>query len=338
MCLAVGDRARGIGTDQPLAERWDGNRWRVIAAPAVAGKNVVSYLETLSCAAPTRCLAIGGADNIHTNVLSAFAEQWNGARWRILAVRFPRGSVLRGVSCVRNTCMIVGDSGSGAPIAMQVVSARLLVRRPVLPTGGRRGQLLDVSCTKPSSCMAVGAWFWGRGTGLLNASALAEAWNGNGWHLRPVPHPTHPDTTLDAVSCSSAGHCLAVGFPVAGAAPFADLAALWNSGRWHRLTIEGHHSQGFATNAVSCPSATSCVTVGYSLVNDHPGALRWNGRSLTFLPVARPAAGHLYAVSCTKPAHCIAVGGSAEPGATTHNGALAELWTGNRWQLLPITG
>ena len=176
------------------------------------------------------------------------------------------------------------------------------------------------------------------GTGLLNASALAEAWSGYRWRLRPVPHPTHPDTSLDAVSCSSAGHCLAVGFPVAGAAPFADLAALWNRGRWRRLTIEGHPSQGFATNAVSCPTTTSCVTVGYSLVNGHPGALRWNGRSLTFLPVAGPFAGHLYAVSCTKPAHCIAVGGSAAPGASTHNGALAELWTGRRWRLLPITG
>ena len=70
MCMAVGDRARAIGTDQPLAERWDGNRWRVVATQAVAGKNGASYLETLSCATPTRCLAIGGAVTIHTNVLA----------------------------------------------------------------------------------------------------------------------------------------------------------------------------------------------------------------------------------------------------------------------------
>ncbi len=44
--------------------------------------------------------------------------------------------------------------------------------------------LNGVSCTSPSSCMAVGEF-----TGIGNEMTLAEAWNGTSWSVVKTPRP-----------------------------------------------------------------------------------------------------------------------------------------------------
>ena len=57
-----------------------------------------------------------------------------------------------------------------------------LVPTPALANTG--AGLNGVSCTSPSSCMAVGEF-----TGIGNEMTLAEAWNGTSWSVVKTPRP-----------------------------------------------------------------------------------------------------------------------------------------------------
>jgi hypothetical protein len=50
-CTAVGADTDGVSTSRPLAERWDGTRWRVQAAPSPAGA-ILPEFAAVSCASP----------------------------------------------------------------------------------------------------------------------------------------------------------------------------------------------------------------------------------------------------------------------------------------------
>ncbi len=182
--------------------------------------------------------------------------------------------------------------------------------------------------------MAVGASIAKSGA----TAGLAEAWAGASWRITVTPHPASANRVLFSVSCAGAARCLALGSPVAGVRRGATLTLQWQRGQWHRLAITGHQIPDFVPGAISCAAAARCEAVGYSLFNNQPGALTWNGTALRFLPVTAPAVGPLFAISCSRATRCVSVGGYAKPSATTHNGALAELWTGTTWKPLPITG
>lgn len=89
--------------------------------------------------------------------------------------------------------------------------------------------------------------------------------------------------------------------------------------------------------AIWCASASSCIAVGISdpnsenPVSGHPLAETWNGKGWTAVPVRLPAgaqSGGLAAVSCVRPASCVAVGYWGK-GFTGHE--LAESWNGKTW-------
>jgi hypothetical protein len=50
--------------------------------------------------------------------------------------------------------------------------------------GSTNNELFGVSCTSPSSCMAVGDF-----EGIGNGMTLAESWNGTSWSVVKTPHP-----------------------------------------------------------------------------------------------------------------------------------------------------
>ena len=90
------------------------------------------------------------------------------------------------------------------------------------------GMLRADSCASPVSCVAVGSY-----ESRLGTSALAEAWNGTGWHILAVPAPpggTH--TVLDGVSCTAATACTAVGKYITSLGAKVTLAERWNGTSW----------------------------------------------------------------------------------------------------------
>jgi hypothetical protein len=92
---------------------------------------------------------------------------------------------------------------------------------------------------------------------------------------------------------------------------------------------------GTYLNAVSCPSRSDCVAVGYSqrAGTAFTMADSWNGSAWTIRPTPIPSSANsssLSGVACPSPTACIAVGWYTD---STGVHALAESWNGTRWSL-----
>lgn len=147
---------------------------------------------------------------------------------------------------------------------------------------------------------------------------------------------------LASVLALAAPLAVATGLPAASAAPSASGAQPATTG-WTQQASANQLAPTGDLTAVSCPTMSLCVAVGYG-VNpsgiDVP--LAETDSSGTWSVVATPVpAGSLQAeldgVSCTSATSCEAVGYSE---ASTGQTALAELWNGTSWsiQATPANG
>jgi hypothetical protein len=110
-CVAVGDYASAHhGSLVPLAEGWNGSRWRVQQRRPAVGNN--GTLNGLSCVSARACVAVGEYVIGHSTDLT-LAERWNGRGWTVQETPNPahgQADSLSSVSCVTAiTCVAVGD-------------------------------------------------------------------------------------------------------------------------------------------------------------------------------------------------------------------------------------
>jgi hypothetical protein len=207
----------------------------------------------------------------------------------------------------------------------------------LMPTPNQQGSgggLNAVSCAAADSCVAVGSVDVG-----FSVIPAAESWNGKSWSLQHGGVPAHGlNASLAAVSCSSARACIAVGsYQTPRQARLRSgnttrLAEFWDGRTWSVVLKSG----GGALDSVSCPSATSCVAVGYTNANSADTvassvAEQWKGHrwAVQRLPhFGGPRLQALNAVACASAAACIAVG-QAE--SFTTGRPIAARWNGRRW-------
>jgi hypothetical protein len=322
-CIAVGETPAGAGT-VPLAERWNGASWHIQAIKKPAGATA-SLLSGVSCTSPTRCTAVGdyskGPDTV------PLAERWNGSSWRIQSAKRPSGlksSELASVSCTSPTrCTAVGDGQKGARIEAVAElwngSAWSVQKVPDL-SGAAPSQLDGISCTSPAACTAVGP-------------GIAERWDGKSWSLQKLAGTGGSSAELNAVSCTRAGPCYAVGgFFDEGI--LQSVVEFWNGRRWvvQNAPISTSYDSS-AFGGVSCTTATNCTAVGSyhdpvdgerTLVEDF--ALRWQDQSP--LPFSGVVATGLNAVSCASPQNCMAVGITE---TATAFESFSLTWDGGTW-------
>jgi hypothetical protein len=201
--------------------------------------------------------------------------------------------------------------------------------------------LSRVSCPSASTCIAVGSYRNGHRT-----VPLVELWNGRDWSVMttPTPEGTRP-SSLDAVSCSSATSCVAVGIYGDDSTNSTPLAEVWNGHGWSiespesvtlpQIPCDGCHLSQHPHTVdflgVSCVSARSCIAVGRWLRNSSAGPLagRWNGHRWSvnaWYDGSLHGANGFDDVSCATATACTAVGN--ENGGQT----LAERWNGRGWR------
>lgn len=202
-CLAVG----GV-KNKPLAERWNGNRWRKLTIR----KPHRGFLENVSCIGPTWCMAVGPAASGHQLGL---AQRWNGSSWTALRTPTMRGSsggTLTGISCVSASfCLAVGERKTAGSRRKTVLAESWNGSRwsvtpiPALPVSG--GTSLErVSCATANTCAAVGP-------NVINHQVLIEWWNGTNWAFSPSPTLTNTSANLFDVSCVNNQPTPATGAP-----------------------------------------------------------------------------------------------------------------------------
>ena len=92
----------------PLAEHWNGRRWRVQHAPAYG--LYFPALSSVSCVSRSFCLASGIHFLDQQGIPSPFAERWNGRHWTAARAGLPKYSSLNSVSCLSTVdCLAVGQ-------------------------------------------------------------------------------------------------------------------------------------------------------------------------------------------------------------------------------------
>jgi hypothetical protein len=315
-CTAVGSSAASLSSfTQPLAERWDGNTWRIQPTPAPKGTSDTLY--GVSCPSPRVCIAVGSAFHSAGRRNTALTEVWNGKRWRARSVPAINGpSSLYAVSCTSaSACVAVGHT-LGAP-------QRAIVERwdgrtwrlQAVPQLAKDTTLVGVSCPRARFCIAAG---WN--TATASARPLALSWDGSSWQVQAVPLPPQaPAGLFDAVSCSSATACTATGtdFSHPGG---PTLAERWNGKSWRVQPTPNPanislSSSEVALNGVSCTSSNACTAIG-EYTPDHAAAYfieSWDGKRWRLQPAPHPsdfAHGALLGISCAS-AGCAAVGAYA---------------------------
>jgi hypothetical protein len=329
-CTAAGGYvASASGTPLALAEQWNGATWAVQPTPDIAG-STGSGFAGVSCTSATACTA-AGYDDTATGTYVTLAEAWDGSTWSVQDTPSPAGgnNGLNAVSCSSaDACTAVSgtvvnpNAGTSLGLAEAWDGSTWTIQGTPNLAGALPSTLVAVSCPSADACAAVG--FSSNSAGATGT--LAEIRDGPGWAVADTPEPAGTTfAELDAVSCTSARACTAVGSYTTSSASLP-LAERWDGVRWIIQAI-GVPGAGGQFSSVSCASASACTAVGsYTTASSQPAsfAAAWDGTRWSLRTVPYPASGQLLGVSCASARACIAVGDAG-----------ADAWDGTSWRYLP---
>jgi hypothetical protein len=215
--------------------------------------------------------------------------------------------------------------------------------------------LEGLSCVAESDCVAVGSFVpldadaaTGDPDGDASAShTLVESYDGRHWTTRSSPDEGKGGAVLSAVSCPSAGDCVAVGYfqpkrqdPSSSATPARfPLVENFEGGKWRTVS-----SPAVAPNSallgVSCPTESSCWAVGDTTTSQGATSpvesffIETNaGGVWRVAPVATPKAmsTNLGSIACSAVASCVAVGSVAPANDSSATHPLVEELNGSSW-------
>jgi len=234
-----------------------------IAAPVAAAQPVILKVNSVACATPAYCMAVG--EDVTDG--RTFAELWDGSAWRTIpAPDQGTPETLWDVACYAiRRCLTVGTyfdaAGVGVTMAAAWNGATWRLLSPVSP--GADDELDGIACPRGDDCVAVGA------TQASADQPLAEQWNGAGWRELPSPAPAGSGA-LTAIACVLATRCVAVGSLDAADGTSRTFAALWNGKRWRVLPTPPIARSNLVD--VSCAGPVRCVATGYSYPSSPPSS------------------------------------------------------------------
>jgi hypothetical protein len=201
-------------------------------------------LSSVSCTAPTSCVAVGSYLDGTTDVTAPLAESLSGTTWSATLTTNPTGigkARLLGVSCASGTsCQAVGeytDPHGDTQALAEAMAGTTWTPATDLESGCSEAtpvscvsgsSLAGVSCTGPADCTAVGTFSELDANGAyLDTQTLVQTLSGSGWAPTVGVDPdTDSYPAFSGVSCPGIGACVAVGnasssTPVGGIEPFS---------------------------------------------------------------------------------------------------------------------
>jgi hypothetical protein len=206
------------------------------------------------------------------------------------------------------------------------------------------GTLYSVYCTSRDSCWAVG------GTEAVADQPTRNEilhWNGLAWSRVAAPSPAGLVAVLQAVRCTNASDCWAVGVNRSGATTDLSETLHWNGSLWRLVRTPQPAGTGSASfnelTDVACPSRANCWAVGEygrSREFDLNQVLRWNGRRWATVRSPNPGGvgngdfSVLTGIRCTSAQACIAVGFDGSLAGAQLNQALR--WNGRNWRAAQV--
>jgi hypothetical protein len=321
--------------------------WAIV--PSANRGGIANGLNAVSCMSASSCVAVGSSSRgAGALAYRTLVESWNGSAWSVVPSpsRFAVNS-LNGVSCTSaSACTAVGLTYRRTAEPKTLIeswngSAWSIVRSPNPAPRSRFGidSLFGVSCISASACTAVGSYQ----RDSRKPRTLIESWNGSAWSVVPSPSPGgrhRVQEYLQAVSCTSATACIAVGGYQTRHA-VKTLVESWNGTTWSVMPSPNKGSIVTALYGVSCTAADACAAIGHysnSVTGLQSMAESWNGSTWSIVPLPNEPGEQLSlltSISCTAADDCVAVGGYGgtlvRPGGST----LAESWDGSTWSIVP---
>jgi hypothetical protein len=217
---------------------------------------------------------------------------------------------------------------------------------PLQPVAARSASFLQsVYCTSPANCWAVGEI-----DGATSQLNHVLHWTGKTWSQVAVPSPGGTDdgrSQLNAVRCTSASNCWAVGqYFTKDSAEFNQILR-WNGRKWRVTPVP--QPAGTATDAfnelfdVACTSAGSCWAAGgygqsaNGVISERNEALHWNGKTWAQIHAPNPGgtsdaqASAIFTIRCASANDCWAAGGYGVLGGQNAVSNEVLHWDGARW-------
>jgi hypothetical protein len=326
LCVAVSAGGDLLSSVDPTAGSWS-TAGKVFSSPGFG-------LGGVACATASLCVAVDGGTQIATSTDPAAGV------WSVTTVS--GSDQLDSVSCPSASLCVIGDFDGGVLTATSPAAGASAYTDTDL-TGdvnapNTQFTLLSVSCASATECVASddngdliatndpagGASAWSAahvdGVNQLNSvscatTGLCVAVDGVGnVFASTAPNGTKASWTatdnvdpsgFGAVACSSATLCLAGGFDgsVAVSQNPSAAAPTWSA----TPQLGSGAARRAALLAISCPDASSCVTLdsaGNLLSTGKPasGSAGWKSRALN------PGLGSADSISCVAGGSCVAVG------------------------------
>jgi len=219
-----------------------GAAWRVEYATARYD------IAALDCTSAAHCLAIG---YLAEGSSAAFLETTDGGTvWSVHAA--PRSLALAGaLSCANGSdCWAVGlaDNRVDAAVARTTDGGRVWTPESIPALVTAMSSPFGISCASAADCLVTGD------------AALTTTNGGKTW----TKHAAAGEVPLGPVTCPSTRDCYAV-FNVTSAVPSNEQTYLYTSTNggvnWKDVLPNPRHVAGLG--AISCPSTSTCVAVGY---------------------------------------------------------------------------
>jgi hypothetical protein len=263
-CVAVGLYYNSSSDAQTLIETLSGTTWSITNSPNTSSSED-NHLYGVSCTSSTSCVAVGyyQAGSFEQTLI----ETLSGTTWSLKEgpdTSTTETNVLSDVSCTSSTsCVAVGYyyAGSVYQNLIETLSGTTWSITTSPDTSSTQtNNLLSVSCTSSTSCVAVGSYDVG-----LIAQNLIETLSGGSWSITTSPDTsTSEDNFLYGVSCTSSTWCVGVGYYYNGSIA-QNLIETLSGGSWS-ITTSPDTSTSETNNvlSVSCTSSTSCKAVGAS--------------------------------------------------------------------------
>lgn len=273
---ATGDPDGDGQATRTLVEILDGGTWRQMASPDEGSGG--DALTGVSCPTADTCVAVGtyraapfGEAASSAPPVAPLIEALTAGRWAVVpGPPAPPGSSLAAVSCPSPTsCTAVGSSTKGSQAAnpdespvVEVLDGTTWSSAPVTQPPGTSTELKAVSCPAVSSCVAVGDV--APASDPTATRPLVEQLVGGAW-MATSPTPAAIAGTLDDVTCSAPGRCVAVGNAVTGPSSGSALVVSLDATGWHVDATALEQSGDISLAAVGCSPDGSCVVAGISL-------------------------------------------------------------------------
>lgn len=211
--------AVGSSEAHPLAERWDGASWQVVATATPADASA-SYFNAVARIPDSRQLwAVGSvqytpAPGGEHEYFQALIERWDGSAWRVVASpALPQGafgSTLNGVVALSATdAWAVGNYTASNHTIRTLIAHWDGATWKVVASPDTWGSLASVAAAHSHDVRAVG--YVTSSDGNIQR-VLVEQWDGSTWHTVTASEPGGASHSgLSGITTDSAGNFWAVG-------------------------------------------------------------------------------------------------------------------------------